>query len=266
MVKSAQWMGLCVVAVVVAGLSEALAAESLLLNADGKVWVNGRHDSGLSTRAKIVATDLHGSKVMRAVPVLNEKGDLYVGGQPASPGIPFKMASVAIQVVGRELYVLDGAKGEVWRYFRQGPGKGEWKQEPSKAMPHAGPCVDLAVVGPDADRVDRTVYILAANSKVFVDGKENPSLYPRTRLVKPTAIAVEDGTVYLLDGANGKVYKNGTHAPALSTHVFVPCVDLAIKNGKSYILTPDGVVYVNGERDAEASSRLKSKFVAIYVR
>jgi hypothetical protein len=124
----------------------------------------------------------------------------------------------------------------------------------------------MAVVGPEEDKTDRTVYVLASNSKVFIDGKEAQGAAPTVGLNKPQAIAVEDKDVYLLDGSNGKVYGNGKHDQQLSTHVFVECVDFTVKDGIAYILTKDGAVYVNGKRDPSVSSNVKSDFVAIFAK
>ena len=248
------------------GTAMAADASVYLLNVDGRVWLNGTRNDELSTRVKISAVDLSGSQKMKAIPIINDKGELYVTGIISNILIPFKFPAVAVSVVGLEYYVLNGEKGEVWRYFREGPGQGAWKKDESRGLHIPMPCVDIAVAGSDEDKVDRTVYIFAANSKVFVDGAESKGSAPTVALNRPTAIAVEGKDVYLLDGSNGKVYVNGKHNEGLSTSVFVECVDFAVLNGRSFILTKDGSVYVNGKRDPAVSSNVKSDFVAIFAK
>jgi len=242
------------------------AADVYLLNADGKVWKNGAYSEELSTRVKIRAVGVAGSQKMKALPILDASGPVYTNGIVLNIVIPFKIDAVAVAVVGLEMYVLDGSRGEVWRYFREGPAKGQWKREQGKEHFAKGRCVDLAVAGPEEDKVDRKVYLLGANSKVFLDGKEAPGLAPSTGLNKPCAIAVEGEDVYVLDGANGKVYKNGQHDAKLSTSVFVECVGFDVKGGTAYILVKDGGVYVNGQKDPSVSSNVTSAFVGICVK
>jgi len=259
-------MSVVLAVVVFQGVAKAADVNVYLLNIDGRVWLNGAPKDELSTGVKISAADLSGSQKMKAIPIINDKGDIYTNGKITDIGIPFKFPAAACCVVGLEPYVLNGEKGEVWRYLRDGPGQGKFTKEEIKGLPHAMPCADMAVVGPEEDKADRTVYILAANSKVFVDGKEGAGVAPNVALNKPTAIAVEGKDVYLLDGANGKVYLNGKHNESLSTSVFVECVDFAVKDGTAYILTKDGAVYVNGKRDPAVSSNVKSDFVAIFAK
>jgi hypothetical protein len=244
----------------------AAAADVYLLNSDGRVWLNGKPKDELSTRVKITAVDLAGSQKMKGIPIVNDRGELYVNGTILNINPPFRFPAAACFVVGLEPYILDGAKGEVWRYYREGAGQGAFKKEENKGLLLSLPCVDMAVVGPEEDKTDRTVYVLASNSKVFIDGKEAQGAAPTVGLNKPQAIAVEDKDVYLLDGSNGKVYGNGKHDQQLSTHVFVECVDFTVKDGIAYILTKDGAVYVNGKRDPSVSSNVKSDFVAIFAK
>jgi hypothetical protein len=247
--------------------SAAQAADVFLVNSDGKIWMNGKYNADLSASPKCQAVGVACSENLKNLQVVDANGILYVSGARADNNVPFKIQAAAIAAVGREPYILDGAKGEVWRYFREGPGKGEWKRATGASDPHHRKSIDFAVWGLPEDKVDRKVYLLLADGRVLLDGKEGETLGPgANKMNQPRGISVEGDDVYVLDGANGKVYKNGRHDPALSTEVFVPCVGFDVKGGKAYILTRDGAVYVNGKRDARVSADLKSDFVGIAVK
>lgn len=242
------------------------ADDVYLINVEGMVWKNGQYSKALSSPVRLQAKGLAGSPNLSLLLLLGANGDVYepAGLSGYTPPIQ-PIEAVAIYVVGMEPYILEGSKGEIWRFYRQGPGKGKVDREPESSRFMHGPCVDLAVKGPAEDRAARKVYILGADSRVYVDGKARDGLSPAVGLNKPQAIAVDGDDVYVLDGSNGKVYKNGKHAPELSPTVFVPCVDLAVRKGKSYILTPNGGVLINGQKDPSVSSPVNSEFVGLYV-
>ena len=237
-----------------------------LLNVDGMVWKNGKRSAVLSSPVKIQAKGLAGSPKLTALLLLDGNGSVYDQKDMSGYSTPIRpIEACSICIVGMEPYILEGSKGEIWRYYREGPGKGKVDREPGSSRFMHGPCVDVAVSGPAEDRAKRTVYILGADSRVYVGGRPKDGLSPAVGLNKPQAIAVDGDDVYVLDGANGKVYRNGQHAPELSSIVFIPCVDLAVRNGKSYILTPDGGVLINGKKDPAVSSDVTSQFVGLYV-
>jgi len=245
----------------------ARGADVYLVNADGKVWLNGKYNDGVSASPKCQAVGIACSQQLRGVQVVDADGVQYNNGGRATILIPFKIQAVAITAVGLEPYILDGSKGDVWRYFREGPGKGAWGQEKTGSDPFHRKAVDLAVAGPAEDKVARKVYLLLPDGRVLLNGQEAAGLGPGPNMmVKPCGISVEGDAVYLLDGSNGKVYKNGKHDAALSTEVLVPCVGFDVKDGKAYLLTRDGAVYVNGQRDPAASADVKSTFVGICVK
>jgi hypothetical protein len=245
----------------------AQGADVYLVNADGKVWMNGKYEDDSSASPKCQAVGVACTQQLRGIQVVDADGVQYSNGGRATISIPFKIQAVAMTAVGLEPYILDGSKGEVWRYFREGPGKGAWGQEKGASDPFHRKAVDLAVAGPSEDKAARKVYILLADGRVLLDGREATDLGPGPNMMnKPSGISVADGAVYVLDGANGKVYKNGKQDAALSTGVLVPSVGFDVKDGKSYILTRDGTVYVNGKRDAAVSAEVTSVFVGICVK
>ena len=237
-----------------------------LVNVDGMVWKNGKRNAALSAPVKIQARGLAGSPKLTLLLLLHADGNIYDEKGASGYAVPIRpIQATGIVIVGMEPYVLEGPKGQIWRYFREGPGKGQTEREQSTSRALPGPCVDFAIKGPLEDRAKRTVYILGADSRVYANGKPTDGLSPAVGLNKPQAITVDGEDVYVLDGSNGKVYKNGQHAPDLSPSVFIPCVDLAVRNGQCYILTPNGGVLVNGKKDPKFSSDVTSQFVGMYV-
>lgn len=242
------------------------ADDVFLINVDGMVWKNGKRSGALSSPVKIQAKGLAGSPKLSVLLLLHANGSVYDQKDMSGYSTPIRpLEATGIYIVGMEPYILEGSKGQIWRYRREGPGKGAVDRENSTSLDMPTPCVDMAVKGPVEDRSKRTVYVLGANSRIYVNGTAKDGLGPAVGLNKPQAIAVDGDDVYVLDGSNGKVYKNGQHAADLSPSVFIPCVDLAVRNGKSYILTPNGSVLVNGKKDPAVSSDVNSQFVGLFV-
>jgi len=237
-----------------------------LLDASGNVLKNGKKDSDRSTSTSMECVGMTCSSKLSAFPILASNGDTFDGDSKIGYYPPVDVHAVSIYAVGMEVYVLT-LEGDVWRYFRKGPGKGEVKKEAKTSLKAKDSCVDIAIQGPLEDRVDRDVYILSATGTVYLNGEKQAKFGPSVD-ISAKAIEVDQGDVYVMDGSNGDVYKNGKKLKGKGPSTAIACVDMKVWEGSIYVLSKNGDVYINGKKKEEVSAKSAPKkgFVALVLK
>ena len=236
-----------------------------IVDESGNLYRNGNEDYDHAPDTYVDAVSIGGSDKFSGIAVLTAEGDIYSGGLVRGYCAPIAISGAAMKMVGLEPYLLDGANGDVYRYFREGPGEGESRKIPEKSPSFNVESVDIDVVGPDEDGSDRTVYVLAENGDVFVDGEKREEIGPDVD-ISAGGISVEGEDVYVLDGSTGDVYKNGELKNELGADMEKECSDIDVLDGTVYVLTGDGDVYVNGTKTESFSSPITNNFVGILVK
>jgi hypothetical protein len=168
-------------------------------------------------------------------------GNLPLGGQD-------KLARPQLTAsYGGNLYVVDPAARQIWRYR---PGSKGYEEAPEPYFPQ-GSQVDLA--GVQAIAIDGNIWILFADGRLlkFFAGEQRPFEFQGlpSPLSAPTAIAVplEGDRVYVLDAGNGRIVeitKEGQFLRQFRAREGAFLRDakslfLDEANRKFYIVTPD---------------------------
>ncbi len=151
-----------------------------------------------------------------------------------------------IDTFAGNVYLLDQGNGEIWKYPVLDTGFGTRKRWFAAGItPDLSKVVDMRVTG--------DVWLLTSTGKILKYTRGAPQKFPMTgfpftstdgSLANPQALDVNGSSVYVLESGASRVdvfQDDGTYVKQYTADDFAKATDIAIADGKMYVLVPSGV-------------------------